>query len=106
MLESYKEELFETYVREKRTMTRIATLVYNEFHWDSFYMKRAYHVSFKIMNDIEELENLTIILSLSSTQIGENICRKVIKIQAKIFPLVDETPDKDPSYVQKCLKEF
>lgn len=58
----------------------MVVLVKNASHWASFNMKWAKEVVLKAMNAVEELEDLTTSLSLSSTEIGENICKNVAKI--------------------------
>lgn len=58
------------------------------------------------MNAVEELKDLTTSLSLSSTEIGENICKNVAKIQVELLPLVDETHNYDPGRAYKHFKGF
>lgn len=58
----------------------MSSLVDNESHWANVYMKQDKDVFIKLMSVVEELGYLTTSSSLSSTQIGENIHEKEVKV--------------------------
>lgn len=74
-LKSYKESLFQAWAHERRPKTKRATLVNTGFDQVSFYMKRSESVFLKVMNAIEELENLAAKSILASIEIGKDICK-------------------------------
>lgn len=49
-LESHKDKILQTKASEKRTMTKMATLIDKESHWESFYMKHFEGIFLKVMS--------------------------------------------------------
>lgn len=60
----------------------------------------------KVMNVVKEIEGFSKCTSLSSAQLGKEICRNVSKIQAKPFLFVENIEDCDLGCVSKFMKGF
>lgn len=60
----------------------------------------------KVMNVVKRLKNLTTNSSMALTEVRKDICKKVIKIQAELLPLVEETNDQDTGRASKQIKGF
>lgn len=81
----------------------MVALVDNESHWTNFFMKQAKGIFLKVMSSIEEIENY---ITNRASQMDKNIYRKLVRIQAEILPMMDETHDQDHGHASKCLKGF
>lgn len=71
-------------------MTKMAILVYRESNWEKIYIKQSEGVFLKMMGIVEELESSILSSSLALIEIGVNVCKKVVKIQTELLPLVEE----------------
>lgn len=106
VLVSCREKISQALTRERKTITKMDTLIDKESHYVRFYTKQSEWVFIKVMETTEGLQYYFFAWGLTLSKEIMNIHKKTIRIKAKLLPLVEEIDDPNTNHVSKCFRNF